>query len=130
MVPPALRTWFVVHFVADIAFALPLLFFPEPFLRLFGWEAVDPVTSRLVGAALVGIGGESLLGRGADLPSFRTMLRLKILWSGTAVLGFVLSIVQGAPWGAKLFLGIFVAFAGLWNYWARRLASISASPSS
>lgn len=125
MVPRALRTWFVIHFAADILFAVPLLFFPEAFLALFGWTTVDPVTTRLVGAALVGIGGESLLGRGAELSVYRTMLRLKILWSLAAVLGFILSIAHGAPWGTWLFLGIFASFSLLWMYWAGRLSALA-----
>lgn len=126
MVPKRLRIWFVIHFVADFVFALPLLFFPAPFLALFGWTTVDPVTTRLVGAALVGIGGESLLGRNADLQSFRTMLRLKILWSQCAVLGFVISLAEGrAPWGTWLFLGIFTVFSGLWISYALKLRRIA-----
>lgn len=125
MVPRALRTWFVIHFAADILFAVPLLFFPELFLGLFGWTTVDPVTTRLVGAALVGIGGESLLGRSAELSVYRTMLRLKILWSLAAVLGFILSIAHGAPWGTWLFLGIFASFSLLWMYWAGRLSALA-----
>ncbi|MBK9261776.1 MAG: hypothetical protein IPM54_18490 [Polyangiaceae bacterium] len=127
MVPPRLRFWFVVHFVADIFFAIPLILAPEMLLRPLGWTVVDPVVSRVVGAALVGIGGESLLGRHADLASFRTMLRLKILWSGATIVGLILSIGQGAPWGAWLFLAIFLCFCGLWIYWAGRLGQIAAS---
>jgi hypothetical protein len=117
-----------VHFVADILFAIPLLIAPELLLRPLGWTAVDPVTSRVVGAALVGIGGESLLGRNADLASFRTMLRLKVLWSGTVILGLILSLAQGAPWGTWAFLAIFVGFSGLWMYWARRLRNMEPIP--
>jgi hypothetical protein len=129
MVPKSLRSWFVVHFIADIAFALPLLFAPAAFLPLFGWTHVDPVTTRLVGAALVGIGGESLLGRNADLASFRTMLRLKVLWSLTAIAGFILSLAQGgAPWGTWLFLAIFVGFSSLWTFYSIKLSKIAAEP--
>ncbi len=130
MVPPSLRFWFVVHFIADILFAIPLLIAPEILLRPLGWTVVDPVVSRVVGAALVGIGGESLLGRNADLASFRTMLRLKILWSGTAIVGFVISLAQGAPWGTWGFLAIFMAFSGLWTYWALRLGKIETNSTS
>ena len=130
MVPSSLRSWFVVHFILDIAFALPLLIAPVAFLSLFGWTHVDPVTTRVVGAALVGIGGESLLGRNADLSTFRTMLRLKVLWSGTANVGFLLSILEGgAPWGTWLFLGIFVPFSALWIAYSVRLAKIAAGAS-
>ncbi len=121
-VPKALRTWFVIHFWADILFALPLLVAPDAFLRLLGWEMTDPFTARLVGAALIGIGVESLLGRNATAKSFLTMLRLKILWSGTAVLGILASMLQGAPPLGWAIFGIFVAFNGLWTYWYLRLS--------
>ena len=121
-VPKALRTWFVIHFWADILFALPLLVAPDAFLRLLGWEMTDPFTARLVGAALIGIGVESLLGRNATAKSFLTMLRLKVLWSGTAVLGILASMLQGAPPLGWAIFGIFVAFNGLWTYWYLRLS--------
>lgn len=119
-VPKNLRTWFIVHFAADIAFAIPLMFFPVQFLQLFGWTAVDPVSARLVAAALIGIGVESLLGRNAGIASFRTMLRLKSLWSGSAIIGLTISIIEGAAKGAWLFLAIFLAFFALWfSNWLR-----------
>jgi hypothetical protein len=98
-------------------FAIPLLVAPVTFLSLFGWTAVDPVTSRLVGAALVGIGVESLLGRNATRDSFRTMLRLKVLWSASATAGLLLSYLQGAPTATLVFLAIFGAFCALWSTW-------------
>ena len=122
MVPRALRTWFVIHFAADLLFAVPLLVAPGWFLRPFGWAQVDPVTSRLVGAALVGIGVESLLGRNAGRESFLTMLRLKILWSATATAGLVVSALQGGPPLTWLFVAIFGSFCALWSYWRVRLA--------
>lgn len=121
MVPSALRTWFVIHFVADILFAIPLLVAPVLFLETFGWTEVDPISARLVGAALVGIGVESLLGRNAEAGSFLTMLRLKILWSGTATLGILASMLQGAPTMGWAFFAIFAAFNGVWTYWFLRL---------
>ena len=121
-VPQSLRRWFVGHFVADVLFAAPMIVAPEATLRAFGWTVVDPVTTRLVGAALVGIGVQSLLGRREGVEVYRAMLTLKCLWSGAAVVGLALSIAQGAPpmtWG---FLAIFVAFAVVWNYYRVTLA--------
>lgn len=118
-VPSSLRTWFVVHFVADMLAAVPLMVAPRYFMELVGWQSVDPVTTRLVAAALFGIGIESLLGRNADRATFRAMLNLKIIWSGTAILGIAWSIAEGAPRAAWAFLGIFVGFHILW--WVYRL---------
>jgi hypothetical protein len=122
-VPSSLRTWFVVHFVADMLFAIPMMVAPTFTLTLFGWPSVDPITTRLVGAALVGIGGQSLLGRHEDVSVYRAMLSLKCLWSGAAVLGLIVSIAQGAPVMAWAFLAIFVTFAMIWNYYRIRLRS-------
>jgi hypothetical protein len=113
----------VVHFVADLIFALPLLLAPVTFLGGLGWPAVDPISARLVGAALMGIGVQSLLGRQESAEVFRAMLNLKIIWSGTASLGILVSMLQGGPllgWG---FLGIFVAFNGLWIHYRRILGT-------
>lgn len=123
-VPPALRVWFVIHFAADILFALPLLVMPEAFLHALGWQVVDPFTARIAAAALLGVGIESLLGRNAGRESFRTMLNLKIIWSLMCVVGIAVSLLQGAQgrppmaWG---FLAVFVAFNVLWTSWRLRL---------
>ena len=75
-VPGALRTWFVVHFVADILFAVPLFVAPRGLLTLLGWTEVDPLSTRMVAAALFGIGIQSLLGRHEGVEAFRAMLNL------------------------------------------------------
>lgn len=123
-VPHALRTWFVIHFVIDILFAVPLMAAPVWALTLFGWQTVDPYTTRIAAAALFGIGIESYLGRNAGAEAFRGMLNLKIIWSFAAVLGLVLSLAQGAqgnPLFAWFILLIFVGFNFLWVYWRREL---------
>src|SRR5260370_8654188 len=91
MVPSSLRTWFVVHFVGDIAFALPLFLAPQWTLTLLGWRAVDPIATRLVAAALFGIGIQSLLGRGEHAAPFRALLNLQFSRSPTAPLALISS---------------------------------------
>jgi len=111
----------VVHFIVDAVVALPLLVAPAVLLRALGWAAVDPLAARMVGAALAGIGVESLLCRNDSLETFRSMLRLKCIWSGAAIVGVSLSIAQGAPPAAWAILAIFVAFAALWNHYRVKL---------
>lgn len=123
-VPRALRIWFTIHFAADILFALPLLIAPVAFLSALGWNVVDPLTARMVAAALFGIGTESLLSRNSSKESFRTMLRLKIIWSAAALTGLLIGLISGlfGIWlvGVSLFL-IFFLFNILWIYWFVRL---------
>ncbi len=112
--PRGLRTWFVVHFVADLVTALPLFFFPRQVLQSLGWGAVDPLATRLVAAALFGIGIQSLLGRAEGPEAYRGMLNLKLIWSSSASVGLALSLAEGAPPAAWAFLAIFVGFFFVW----------------
>lgn len=115
-VPSGLRTWFVVHFAADVIFALPLLIAPRAFLGALGWPCVDPIAARLVGAALAGIGIQSLLGRNEGRATFRAMLTLKVIWSACATAGILASQLEGGP---KLGWALFLTFAGFNVVWTR-----------
>ena len=118
MVPQSLRFWFVIHFVVDFIFAIPLLIAPVWLLTLFGFETADPFTARLVGAALIGIGGESLLGWNGTVEAFRAMLNLKIIWSLAAIFSIILTLViTGGPIMAYLILLVLAVFSGLWMYY-------------
>jgi len=120
-VPNSLRTWFVIHFVVDMLVGIPLLFIPELVMPLLGWDMIDPIASRVVGAALMGIGIESYLGRNSRIEVFRAMLNLKVIWSSSAILGIGLGIWQGGASAGWLFLGIFVIFWFVWIYYWRKL---------
>ena len=118
MVPRSLRFWFVIHFVVDFIFAIPLLVAPVWLLTLFGFDNPDPFTARLVGAALLGIGGESLLGWEGPIEAFRAMLNLKIIWSLAAIGGIILTLIfNDSPLIAYVILLLFAGFGGLWIYY-------------
>ncbi|MBI9097649.1 MAG: hypothetical protein JEY91_04185 [Spirochaetaceae bacterium] len=123
-VPRSLKMWFVVHFFADILFAIPMFFLPVKFFTALGWEQIDPIATRMVAAALFGIGIESLLSRNATIDSFKTMLSLKIIWSTAALAGLSWGLIAGV-FGNTLvgisLLGIFILFNILWTYWYIRL---------
>jgi len=126
-VPSSLRKWFIVHFIADITFAFPMFVFPVAFLSFLGWQQVDPITSRMVAAALFGIGIESLLSRNSSRESFQTMLSLKIIWSSAAIIGVAMGLLSGlftiAAVGISILI-IFILFNILWTYWFIQLKSM------
>jgi len=122
-VPSSLRTWFVIHFVADMLFGIPLLLFPEAVMPLLGWIFVDPIATRVVGAALMGIGIESYLGRNASIEVFRAMLNLKVIWSSSALLGIGLGIWMGGSKMGWLFFIVFFIFWLVWVYYWRKVHS-------
>jgi hypothetical protein len=126
-VPITLRRWFVAHAVVDLAIGLPLLIAPGWLLPALGWTAVDGPSARLVGAALVAIGGQSWLGRDAGPETYRAMLNLKILWSYGAIAGLLVCIGQGGPPALVLILSTFLVFAGVWTHHRIRFKQMSAA---
>jgi putative exporter of polyketide antibiotics len=83
-------------------FGIPLLFFPRWLLPLLGWRIYDPMTSQLVGAALMGIGLESLLERNASIETFYAILNLKIIWASSAIFAIAAALFEGVPSMARL----------------------------
>lgn len=128
-VPASLRTWFVIHFVADALFGLPLFIAPVASLKMFGWTMIDPVATRLVASAFIAIGTTSLLTRTTDASSFRSLLILKLIWSAVALFGLLLNVLNGAPAFTWAAVGIFVVFFIVWAYYYQRLGSHTADSS-
>lgn len=116
-VPFSLRTWFVIHGIVDLVFGLPLLFFPAVVLSLFGFPSEGLLTARLVGAALISIGGVSLWTRNEQAETYLTLLLFKLLWSGSAILGIVLFLLERVSVSSLVILGIFVFFFTVWGYY-------------
>ena len=124
IVPKPLKIWFVIHFAVDVIFAIPLMVAPQPFLSMLGWKIVDPIASRLVAAALFGIGIESLLSIKAPVNTYVGMLNLKIIWSTAAIVGTVISLIALGKEGPQLawgIVGVFFVFAVIWIYWRVRI---------
>ncbi len=122
-VPQGLKIWFIIHFWVDLAFALPLMIIPGPFLHAMGLPMVEPLTTRLVAAALIGIGGASFFSRNAGIESYRTLLNLKLLWSAAAIIGISWTLLERYVnvWFGWLILAIFIGFFGIWLYYRLNL---------
>ena len=126
-IPASLRRWFVAHAAVDLAVGLPLLVAPESFLRSLGWLTVDPPSARLVGAALLAIGGQSWFGRNDGVEAYRAMLNLKLLWSAAGIYGLVAGLgAEHTPGPIWAFLALFIAFFGVWFYYRVRIKQLSA----
>ena len=114
----------MLHFVLDVLVAVPLFVRPNLFLSMVGLEESNVLLARIIAAALMGIGVESLLGRNAGRESYVGMLRMKIIWSGMVVLGFVVSLIGGQiAWSTVvgLVMGVFIFFNLVWVYWLLKL---------
>ncbi|HLC75194.1 MAG TPA: hypothetical protein VJH88_05070 [Candidatus Nanoarchaeia archaeon] len=119
-VPHSLRTWFIVHFIVDYIFGIPLMIAPQWTLVQFGFNTTEALPPRLVAAAFLAIGGISFIARNHDAETYRALLFLKILWSLFAILGIVITLIQGAPPFTFAVLITFAVFSSVWlHYWIR-----------
>ena len=127
-IAPSLRAWVVLDAALNSCSGLPLLLFPEAILPRLGWTVVDPLTTRLLGAALIAVGITLWRLRGAGALEYRLLLGLQVLWSGAAVLGAGIAIGRGAPPAAFLILAVYLAFFGVWSHHAIRLRQLANAP--
>ena len=120
-IPPSLRIWFIIHGIVDLLFAIPLVSYPKQTLTFLGWTIIDPFATRLVGAALLGMGLVSLVEVKKDIEHYRSLLNFKMTWSFFAIIGVFMSIMEGAPpFGWVVFI-IFVVFFGVWTHYLKKL---------
>ncbi len=123
-IPGSLKIWFLIHFVVDILFAIPLFVSPLWFLNILGWETIDPIAARMVAAALFGIGIESFLCRNYGKDAFLSMVTLKVIWSLASVTGLAIGLAKGLFGNSItgiILLATFILFNILWSYWLIRL---------
>lgn len=128
VVPPSVRGWFVVDFVfSALVMGLPLLLVPEWLLPRLGWSTVDPVATRLVGAALVAVGWQSWRSRGSGQEAYRALLGLKVIWCSLGIVGLVAAIGAGAPQASWALLAVLLLLDGVWIHYAIRIKKFEAA---
>ncbi len=124
-VPTMLRKWLVFHFYFDYAVAIPIFFGAEQIALYFPDYPLDTVALRIVAAALFGIGFSSLQASSLDYDNMVKKLRWAVIWSGTAWIGVLISLVNGGhPLNWPVFF-TFVLFNFLWTYYAVKLNSFN-----
>lgn len=114
--PKSLRIIFAVHAVVGFIFGLPLLAAPGRFLGLFGWAPVDPLLSRLLGAALIALAWSSYRGyRAAERRQVVLLLEVEALFCGLACVGMTRHMWgYHWPWYVWTLLGLLTAFTVAW----------------
>ena len=92
---------------------------PQWTLAILGFDE-SVLTARIVAAAFLATGGISLLAHSHSAETYRALLLLKILWSLFAVLGIVITLIQGTRPMAFGVLLTFAFFSGIWlHYWRK-----------
>ncbi len=115
----SLRYIFAVHAVVSLLFGAALLAAPGRFLGMFGWAPVDPLLSRVLGAALLALAWSSYRGyRAAERRQVAVLIELEAAFCVLAAAGLLRQTLgYSYPWYVWMLLGMYVAFAAAW-IWA------------
>lgn len=118
-----LKFTLILHTVLAVLFGLPLLGMPGRFLGYFGWAPIDPLISRMLGAALLSMAWIDWRAlRTNSRPFAQASIEAGTVFCGLAAVGLARNMLgAGWPLMAWLVLGLFVILAALWLWnWLKR----------
>ncbi len=112
------RYTFLIHAIIAALFGIPMLIIPGEFLPLFGWtdEVIDPLVSRVLGAAIIAMAWSSYRGwRATDWEQVNIVIEAEAMFAVLAAIGLLRHLI-GYSWpaGVWLIFGLFVVFAVAW----------------
>jgi len=111
-----LRTIFLAHAIVGLVFGVPMLLFPGRFLTWFSWAPIDPIISRLLGAALLALAWSSFRGwRADDKARVALLLELEAVFTVLSCVGLLRHLLFGRyPFMPWLIFVIMAIFAVAW----------------
>ena len=120
----AMRVTFLIHAMASAVSGLLLLVIPGRTLMSLGWAPVDPLLSRVLGAALLALAWSSFRGRqAAERSQVRIVLESEVVFSALACVGLLRHLLF-ANWPLMVWLlfAVFGVFAIAWTAFLLRKA--------
>lgn len=116
----ALRILFLVHAAVGIVVGGLLLIIPGRLLEWLQWgPAIDPIVSRLLGAAILAFAWSSLYGwRATQRSQVSILIQMEAVFTVLACVGMLRHMYRGSGWipAAWVSLGLFAAFAIAWTF--------------
>lgn len=112
----ALNITFLIHAIVSVVGGLLLLIIPGRTLLLFGWAPIDPIISRLLGAALLALAWSSFRGwQATERVQVQILVELEAVFTVLACVGLLrhLLFARYLPIVWLLF-AVFAVFAVAW----------------
>ena len=111
-----LKLTFLFHTVVAFLFGAPLLVMPGSFLGWFGWAPVDPLLSRVLGAALLALAWSSFRGwRATERKQVAILVELEAVFTTLGCVGLLRHLlVANYPLMVWLVFAVLAAFAVAW----------------
>ena len=112
-----LRVTFLIHAVVSFTAGLLLLLVPGRFLDFIAWAPIDPIASRLLGAAMLALAWSSLRGwRASEWAEVALLVELEVVFAVLACVGLLRHLLFGWwPWMPWAILVLFALFAVAWT---------------
>ena len=112
----ALKYTFLTHAVVAVLFGIALLIVPGRFLGWFGWAPIDPIISRLLGAALLALAWSSFRGwRATERAQVVILVEMEAVFTVLGCAGLLRHLlVAGYPAMVWMVFAIFGIFAIAW----------------
>ena len=114
----SLKYTFLIHVVVSLIFGAALLLAPGRTLGLFGWAPVDPLISRLLGAALLALAWSSYRGWGASsYEQVSVLVEMEVIFTVFGSVGLLRHLIKAwYPWYVWFVFAVLVVFAIAWTY--------------
>lgn len=112
----ALKITFLIHAIVSAVGGLLLLIIPGRTLLFFGWAPIDPILSRVLGAALLALGWSSFRGwQATEREQVQILVELEAVFTVLACVGLLrhLLFARYLPIVWLLF-AVFFIFAIAW----------------
>ncbi len=112
----SLRYTFLIHALVALVFGGPLLVAPGRWLQLFDWAPIDPLISRILGAALLALAYASYRGwRAAGWDQVAWLVQIEAIFTTLAAIGILRHLLVGSwPFIVWLTFALFAIFAVAW----------------
>jgi len=114
----SLKYTFLIHVVVSLIFGAALLLAPGRTLGLFGWAPIDPLISRLLGAALLALAWSSYRGWGASsYEQVSVLVEMEVIFTMFGSLGLLRHLIKAwYPWYVWFVFAVLLVFAIAWTY--------------
>ena len=106
-----LRTTFLVHAVVSLLAGAPLLLVPGQMLTWLGWAPIDPLVSRVLGAALLALAWSSFRGwKATERTRVAILVEMEAVFAVLACVGLLRHLWLAFP----VYIGLAAAVRKPW----------------